>query len=262
MSEDERERTQAEAVRLLGRLGLSEYAASVYTTLLRLGPATARQISEASAVPRTRVYDAVDALEQEGLVDVRYASPKVFSAASRETTTRRFQLDYKETVERLSTVLADLEPAQRRREQTGVWTVSGHEAVTERVLEFVGEADTEVVYMSVEELLTGEVIEALAAVEQRGVDIQLAGVSPATRDRIRTEIPSAELFETLWEWSDTTAGRLLMVDRETILVSVYTDDDTPEETAIWGSGDRNSLVVVLKAIFTWRLNNAEKFAND
>jgi sugar-specific transcriptional regulator TrmB len=262
MNEDGPERTQAEAVRLLGKLGLSEYAASVYATLLRLGSATAREISEASEVPRTRVYGAVDALEEEGLVDVRYASPKVFSPASRETTTRRFQLDYEETVERLSTVLADIEPAQRRREQTGVWTVSGHEAVTERVLEFLGEADTEVVYMSVEELLTGEIVEALAAIERRGVDIQLAGISPATRDRIRTEIPSAELFETLWEWSDTTAGRLLMVDRETILVSVYTGGDAPEETAIWGSGERNSLVVVLKAIFTWRLNNAEKFADD
>ena len=30
--------------------------------------------------------------------------------------------------------------------------------------------------------------------------------------------------------------------------------DPRSETAIWGEGDTNSLVVVLKAIFTWRLN--------
>jgi hypothetical protein len=53
-----------------------------------------------------------------------------------------------------------------------------------------------------------------------------------------------------------------MVDRATILVSVYTNRTAPEETAIRGSGEHNSLVVVLKAIFTWRLNNAEKFADD
>jgi len=29
------------------------------------------------------------------------------------------------------------------------------------------------------------------------------------------------------------------------------------ETAIWGSGETNNLVVVLKAIFTWRLCNSE-----
>jgi len=30
-----------------------------------------------------------------------------------------------------------------------------------------------------------------------------------------------------------------------------------DETAIWGSGETNSLVVVLRAIFTWRLHDNE-----
>jgi hypothetical protein len=33
--------------------------------------------------------------------------------------------------------------------------------------------------------------------------------------------------------------------------------DPRSETAIWGEGDTNSLVVVLKAIFTWRLDAEE-----
>lgn len=64
----------------------------------------------------------------------------------------------------------------------------------------------------------------------------------------------------LWDWSDTPAGRLLMVDKEKTLVSVLVDgngDHPPEphdETAIWGSGSTNGLVVVLKALFNWQLD--------
>ena len=38
---------------------------------------------------------------------------------------------------------------------------------------------------------------------------------------------------------------------------VASEGDEVDETEIWGSGERNSLVVVLRAIFTWRLEEAE-----
>ena len=137
-------------------------------------------------MPRTRVYDAVETLQERGLVDVAYASPKVFRPVSRETAVSHFQLEYDETIGGLADTLAGLEPADPRHEQTGVWTVSDHEAVTDRVLEFVGEAETEVVYMSVEELLTEAIIDRLEAAHERGAAIQLAGISPSTQDRIQT----------------------------------------------------------------------------
>jgi hypothetical protein len=54
-----------------------------------------------------------------------------------------------------------------------------------------------------------------------------------------------------------------MVDGTQTLVSVLLngDDAAPtdprSETAIWGSGETNSLVVVLRAIFTWKLEETE-----
>lgn len=74
----------------------------------------------------------------------------------------------------------------------------------------------------------------------------------------------AELSESLWVWSDTPAGRLLMVDGEKTLVSVLANGQElsstdarsdRSETAVWGSGRNNSLVVVLLAIFTRRLGH-------
>jgi hypothetical protein len=70
------------------------------------------------------------------------------------------------------------------------------------------------------------------------------------------------MFESLWVWSDTAAGRLMMVDGQKTLVSALVNgveadpSDSRSETAVWGEGNTNSLVVVLKAIFTWRLDTA------
>ena len=55
----------------------------------------------------------------------------------------------------------------------------------------------------------------------------------------------------------------MMVDGTQTLVSVLVNGedvaptDPRSETAIWGVGQTNSLVVVLKAIFTWRLENTD-----
>jgi hypothetical protein len=55
-----------------------------------------------------------------------------------------------------------------------------------------------------------------------------------------------------------------MVDRERTLVSVLVDgaDDHPpeplDETAIWGSGEANGLVIVLQALFTWQLEDGRE----
>lgn len=58
-------------------------------------------------------------------------------------------------------------------------------------------------------------------------------------------------------------GRLLLVDAAKMLVSVLVEadgDHSPEprdETASWGSGGANSLVVVTKALFAWRLEGPD-----
>jgi hypothetical protein len=59
-----------------------------------------------------------------------------------------------------------------------------------------------------------------------------------------------------------------MVDQEKTLVSVLVDgngEHPPEprdETAIWGTGQTNSLVVVLKALFTWQLDTDRESTDE
>ena len=259
MSEDSPDEAWTTAVDQFRALGLSAYAARTMVALVSLGESTAQEVSDVADVPRTRVYDAADELRDRGLVDVKEASPRRYWAISTETTSRQFQQEYDERVMELTNALERLEPSNRRTRQRGVWTVTGRETVTDRVTTFIDSADEEIVYMTVDELLTTGVTDQLSAASDRGVEIRLAGMSDGTAERLDRALPEAESFESLWDWTDTPAGRLLMIDRHKTLVSVLVGDgdSTREETAIWGSGPNNSLVVVLKALFTWQLGELD-----
>jgi sugar-specific transcriptional regulator TrmB len=261
MTRDPSDRARSTAVEQLEALGLSTYAARTFVALVSLGEGTAQEVSELADVPRTRVYDAADELRGRGLVDVKQSSPKRYWAISPETAGRHFQQEYDHRVTALTDALDRLETETHTAEQRGVWTVTGRDTVSERVVDFVSTADDEVVYMTVEALLTDDIAEALSSASTRGASIRLAEMSQSAEDELAEAVPDAQLFESLWDWSDTPAGRLLMVDRKKTLVSVLVDGNgahPPEprdETAIWGTGRNNSLVVVLKALFTWQLGN-------
>ena len=268
MPDNPSDQARSTAVKQLKTLGLSTYAARTFVALVSLDEGTAQDVSELADVPRTRVYDAAEELRDRGLVDVKQSSPKQFWAISSETTGRHFEKEYEHRVSALTGALDKLETTNRSTQQRGVWTVTGRETVTERVVDFISAADDEVVYMTTEELLTEEIAESLAQISDRGVSIRLAEMSESAEDRLERNIPNARLFESLWDWADTPAGRLLMVDQQKTLVSVLVDgngEHPPEprdETAIWGAGQTNSLVVVLKALFTWQLDNDRDSHNE
>ena len=271
MAERDDEVVEAELVDRLTDLGMTEYEARTLVDLTRLGTATARDVAEMGEVPRTRVYDAVETLHEMGLVDVQHATPRRFTVVSDDTVVRKLNVDRENTIARISDLFGELGTAEPQREEAGVWTVTGREAVRERVLEFITRAEEEVIYMTVDELLDDAHVAELTAADERGVDLYVAGVSDGVEGRIQDAVPSATLFESLWEWDETPAGTLLITDEETALVSVRVNGHRPgdsgaretvDETAIWGSGQRNTLVVVLQAIFTWRLENQDSPPED
>lgn len=57
-------------------VGLSQYEASVYLTLVRSGKQSMTEISESSGVPKQRVYDIVKTLRNEGFVEIIDDYPK------------------------------------------------------------------------------------------------------------------------------------------------------------------------------------------
>lgn len=254
-----------EAVEVLQQLGLKEYEARCFVGLSRLNTGTARRLSEMTEVPRTRVYDAIRVLEAQGLVEVQHSSPQRFRAVPLAEATETLRDQYDDRVERLQDALNRVDVVEAEDETTmqEVWAMSGQVAIENRTNDLIGEATEEVVLVIGDEsLLTEDLVDVLNDVGN-GVDLLVGALTPALEDEVQTAVTDATTFISGLEWlhgdnateEETAIGRLLLVDRSTILVSSITPD-TKEEKAIFGEGFGNGLVVIARRIMAQGLLTA------
>jgi sugar-specific transcriptional regulator TrmB len=169
-------------------LGLSEYEARAYRSLLRTGATTAKELSRASDVPMGRIYDVLNSLEQHSLVRSQAASrPKKYVAVEPEMAldrlleNKRRELDekaeqYRAVVDELT---GELEAAEPVRGQ--FWTAAvGADDSIDLLLERLAAADDSLVVVAgtpsaqfdlgrVGDLVTEELEVAL----DRGVDVSV-----------------------------------------------------------------------------------------
>jgi predicted transcriptional regulator len=271
MSEDSEEKATAEgtdglgrAVELLQELGLKEYEATCLAVLSGLSEATAREISERSAVPRTRVYDAVRVLEARGLVEVQHTNPQRFRAVPVDEAVDILRRQYGSRFDELRTTLKGLDTSDGESTITHeVWSMTGADAIASRTLKLVEEAESEVVFVAGDgSVVDPELIDGLSGRDESGVSVVLGGASEAVERRLRGEVAGAETFLSGLEWlhgsdagDETAVGRLLLVDRGTILVSTLDADGT--ERAVFGRGFANGLVVVLRRLMATGLSGVD-----
>ncbi|QZX99786.1 TrmB family transcriptional regulator [Halobaculum rubrum] len=169
-------------------LGLSEYESRAYRSLLDIGPATAKELSESSGVPMGRVYDVLNSLERHRLARSQAASrPKKYlavepdAALDRLLEEKRRELDeqaeqYEAVVEELSTELDAGDPPDEQ-----FWTAAlGPEETADLLLERLSAADERVVMIAAAPAsgldigAVGEAItEELESALERGVAVSL-----------------------------------------------------------------------------------------
>ena len=246
-----------EAIGVLQQLGLKEYEARCFVGLIRLDTGTAKKLSEITEVPRTRVYDAVRVLEAHGLVEIQHTSPQRFRAVSLAEATETLRDQYEDRVDRLQDALATVDSVPDDEEPTiqEVWSMAGQNAIENRTEQLIEAATDEVVLVIGDEsLLTEALVETLTDVGN-GVELIVGALTPSLQAEIQTAVPVATTFVSGLEWlhvenggEDATAiGRLLLVDREAILVSSIVPE-SGDEQAIFGEGFGNGLVVIARRL--------------
>lgn len=254
------EATQEEAISLLQELGLKEYEAKCFVGLSRMSSGTAKGLSEVTEVPRTRVYDAVRILEAKGLVEVHNSSPQRFRAVPLAEATETLRDQYESRVERLQSALGEIESIETDDEDAElqeVWSLSGSDAVENRAATIIEGATEEVVLVIGDEtVLTDSLIDLLGALDEE-IDIVIGSGSAALKRRIQQAVPRATSFISELDWlhgdidpeEDAAVGRLLLVDRSTLLTSSI-DPPTGEEQAIFATGLKNGLIVVARRLLS------------
>ncbi|MFC7202421.1 TrmB family transcriptional regulator [Haloferax namakaokahaiae] len=245
-----------EAIDVLQQLGLKEYEARCFVGLSRLSSGTAKQLSEITDVPRTRVYDAVRVLEAQGLVEVQHSSPQRFRAVSLPEATDTLRDQYEARVNRLTNALERAEKVSLEDDKSvqEVWAMTGSEAIRHRTSKLVSDASTEVVLIIGDEpVLTDELVNDLNEGSNE-VDLLVGTVDESLLQQVEDAVPNAETFVSELEWlrndtdiDEVTIGRLLLVDRSAILVSTVVPE-TGEEQAIFGEGFKNGLVVITRRL--------------
>jgi sugar-specific transcriptional regulator TrmB len=251
-----------EAIELLQQLGLKEYEAKSFVALSRRQRGTAKEVSEGSEVPRTRVYDAVRALESKGLVETQHSNPQVFRAVSVDEAVNTLQSEYINRTRSLRSALGGLEsPDEDEGESTHeVWSLSGNEGITTRTGNLIKDATDEVILVvGHESVFTDRLAEQLRTAGDRGVNVIVGTVDEQLQTEIRDALPDIEVFVSGLDWlsrsplpgDETEISRLLLVDRQAILVSSSSETggkSRKHEQAVFGRGFDNGLVTIARRL--------------
>lgn len=256
--------SEADAVDALVELGLRQYEAQCFVALAQLSEGTAKEISRVADVPQSRVYDVVDQLHRLGLVDIQESEPRKYAAVPVLVARTRLRQQYRDYLETGTVNLRELE--QRTTDDEGVWQVASDRDVRNRARSAIDDASSEIsLLVADDELLESALLERLASARDRNVAVFVEVPSPAARDRITDAVGAAAVAVTDFEFdsrltADRSLGRLLLVDRETIVLSALTTGLVPNETTetgIWSAERGHGLVVWLRYVLEKRLAAVE-----
>ncbi|SFR42278.1 TrmB family transcriptional regulator [Halogeometricum limi] len=225
-----------EAVESLERLGLSNYAARVFVALQRLGVGTAKQIHDVADVPRSQVYGAAEELEDLGLVELQQSTPKRYRPvsldAARQSLAESLQTEADRAFDYLEAARAERTAGETRDD---VWTVRGREPVHNRVVELAEQAQERVLFAAPDPSFVPDGF--VATLEERAaadVHVRVVSEDPALRD-LFADVPRVEATGPVEDPPADFTGRVLLVDRRAVLLSVVPPTPGGEETAIWSA---------------------------
>mgnify|MGYP001041898313 CR=1 FL=1 len=132
-------------------LGLSEYEAKLYLSLLEQGAAKARTLSMMSGVPRTKVYSVLKKLVDMGLVTEVPEDPRRFVPTPPRTALKSYVHSYQNMVGNLLAVVSSLEEIFRKPktgqnlQQGTIWTIHGRQEILAKAKQMLCKAKRSVV---------------------------------------------------------------------------------------------------------------------
>ncbi len=124
-------------VERLRKLGLTEYEARVYSSLLRYHLNSASRLSERSGVPRTKIYSVLESLAAKGWIKVYSGAPLLFKPLDPAEIFERMKKDYEAVLE---VALAMLDKDEVKMKEKFV--ITKHDVGLEKLKEHVEKAKT------------------------------------------------------------------------------------------------------------------------
>lgn len=220
--------------RSLQEFGLTDYEIRSYTSLLEVGPATANELSEASGVPYSKIYEILGSLEKKGWVEMEHGRPSKYypkpPSVAMEIARSQMEATLK-TNEAL--ILGDLQPLYEKkgvRERPDIWIVRGNLNVLARIRETLEHVQKEILAAvpaipdSVAEILTPLV----KMIAERGVKIQLMTMKEGNKETLAKLANFCEIRA-----RDQMFGGGIIADGREVILLLGQEGEEAISLAIW-----------------------------
>ncbi|WP_075218046.1 TrmB family transcriptional regulator [Mongoliimonas terrestris] len=137
MIADDQDQALLLLVRDLQDLGFNDYEARAYIALLKLQPATAYEVSKEANIPKANSYTVLESLSRKEAVQPVSEQPVKYMAVAPETL---FGTIAERTQRRCDRVKDGLARIAEVPSHEYVWSVTGADAVTERIIHMIRSA--------------------------------------------------------------------------------------------------------------------------
>jgi len=173
--------------RSLQEFGLTDYEIRSYTSLLEIGPATASELSEASDVPYSKIYEVLGSLEKKGWIESEHGRPSKYypkpPSVAMEITRSQLENSLKTNEALIHDELQPLYEKKGVREHPDIWIVRGNFNVLSKIRETIEHVQKEVLAAvpAIPDDIVEMLIPSVKLIADRGVKVQIMTLkSPMT----------------------------------------------------------------------------------
>ena len=220
--------------RSLQEFGLTDYEIRSYTSLLEIGPATASELSEASDVPYSKVYEVLGSLEKKGWIESEHGRPSKYypkpPSVAMEITKSQLENALKTNEALIHDELQPLYEKKGVREHPDIWIVRGNFNVLARIRETVERVQKEILAAvpAIPDSVAEMLIPLVKSIAERGVKVQI----------MTMKSPMSETMAKLSKFCDVRVreqmfGGGIIADGREVILLLGQEGDEAISLAIW-----------------------------
>lgn len=250
--------TSEKTKRAMRELGLTNYEAQAYASLLELGPMPAGRISQSAHIPYSKIYEVLGSLESKGWIETERGRPSKYYPKPPSVALDTIRLQLEDTFSRNeSQILSELQPIYEKKEvheRPDIWIVRGQYNVLSKIQEMLERSRKEIL-IAVSEIpvqVAKILFVTLTRLKERGVKISLMTTRDASTDTLKDFLGIGEI-----RVRDQMFGGGIVSDSKEVMLVLAGQAGESAALAIWA--DHPGLAKFAKDYFEYLWNDARDF---
>lgn len=156
----------------LKEAGFSDYESLVYLKLVLHGPSTAKEISESTGIPYTKVYSILENLASKGWIEIGHGRPMQFRAKPPIEVIEIIKSEYRDRIKKIEDIfINELQSIYdvKSAEGSEVWFIKSQSGIVNRIRNMISSFRKELfgVLGYLDMSIYSEIVDALASIDDK-----------------------------------------------------------------------------------------------